>query len=154
LTKLFAEQWAAHLGGKIARLWNTYGWEDPDIRSHVVTDLVVSGLFRHKVVTITTGQERRRFMYKADCVKQLISFFDSNRMSTDIAGDKWITISELAMTVAGQLGVDYEHGTAAGEELIIDPVNPYPWIYPLVSLEQGISLVVSEARQYRERYGR
>src|SRR2546423_860863 len=43
LTKLVAEHWAVQLGGKLARLWNTYGWEQADVRSHVITDLVISG---------------------------------------------------------------------------------------------------------------
>src|SRR5271157_4599534 len=46
LTKLLAEHWAARLGGKVARLWNVYGWERPDVKSHVVPDLVLSGLIK------------------------------------------------------------------------------------------------------------
>jgi nucleoside-diphosphate-sugar epimerase len=44
ITKLLGEQWTLQIGGKLARLWNTYGWEHPDAKSHVITDLVLSGL--------------------------------------------------------------------------------------------------------------
>src|SRR5581483_6324294 len=40
LTKLMAEYWASQLGGKVARLWNVYGWEIPGIKTHVISDLV------------------------------------------------------------------------------------------------------------------
>src|SRR5882762_1442064 len=43
-TKSMAASWTMQLGGKVARLWNTYGWEEPDVKSHVITDLVLSGL--------------------------------------------------------------------------------------------------------------
>lgn len=150
MTKLIAEKWAQHLGGKVARLWNTYGWEAPDIRSHVVTDLVLSGLAGKKVRTMTTGKERRRFIYKADCASQLISFFDSDLQTTDIAGDRWITISELAFEIASQLNVDCQLGEANGEEVMLDPLNLYPWKQPLTSLQAGIGLVINEARFYSD----
>ena len=71
-TKLMAACWSLQLGGKVARLWNTYGWEHPDVRSHVVTDLVLSGLTRGRVTCMTDGMERRRFIYKTDCVDALM----------------------------------------------------------------------------------
>jgi nucleoside-diphosphate-sugar epimerase len=74
-TKLMAASWSLQLGGKVARLWNTYGWEHPDIRSHVITDLVLSGLTRGRVACMTDGLERRRFIYKTDCVHALIKLF-------------------------------------------------------------------------------
>ena len=42
-TKLMAWRWTESLGGKVARVWNVYGWEHPNIKSHVITDLVLSG---------------------------------------------------------------------------------------------------------------
>jgi len=37
-TKLMGWHWAAHLGGKVARLRNVYGWEEPSVRSHVINE--------------------------------------------------------------------------------------------------------------------
>lgn len=148
LTKLMAEKWAEQLGGKIARLWNTYGWEDPDARSHVVTDLVISGLKQGVVRTMTTGEERRRFIYKSDCAKYLIDFFDGDSLKTDIAGDRWIKIRELASVVASQLNVDIVPGVLPGEEVMIDPNIKVSDSIKLLPLYEGVRLVIEDAKHY------
>jgi nucleoside-diphosphate-sugar epimerase len=148
LTKLMGEQWAAQLGGKIARLWNTYGWEHPDTRSHVVTDLVLSGLTEGIVKTMTNGKERRRFIYKADCIAALRKLFDSEQMTGHIAGTEWISIQRLAEEIARQLNVEFELGQMEGEEVIIDPEIEIAGWQPAMSLREGITLVIAEAREY------
>lgn len=146
-TKLMAWHWAAHLGGKVARLWNVYGWEHPDARSHVVTDLVLSGL-RGQVKCMTTGEERRLFLYKSDCVAALLKLFDSQLQTAEIAGPKWLKIREVAEEVARQLKVDVEMGQARGSEVPIDPTELLPDWQPEVSLADGLSRVITDAREY------
>lgn len=148
LTKLMAERWAVQLGGKLARLWNTYGWEEPDARSHVVTDLVLSGLTRGRVRMLTDGRERRRFIYKTDCVEALVKLFDGDETTADISGDRWYSIREVAEEVARQLNAEVEMGQRAGGELIVDPVNVLPGWRPRVTLQEGVSKVIEEARGY------
>lgn len=145
LTKQMAEHWAEHLDGKVARLWNVYGWENPDIRSHVMTDFVVSGLVDGKVKCKTNGKERRRFLYKSDCVNALIDLFDGTHTKSDIAGGKWYSVKDIAEKVANQLGVGVEMGSVEGEELITDPKNTTP---STVSLNEGIQCVIEEGRKY------
>ena len=149
LTKLMAEKWAKQLHGKVARLWNTYGWENPDTRSHVITDLVLSGLIDGKVRTMTTGHERRRFIYKSDCVEALIRFFDGDCYTVDIAGDDWISISQLAEEVGRQLGLEVEHGKISGVEVMIDPNDLLPGWHSKITLSEGISKVIDDAWGYR-----
>ncbi len=148
MTKLMAEQWASQLGGKVARLWNTYGWEHPDTRSHVITDLVLSGLTEGKVKTMTNGKEQRRFIYKADCIAALRRLFDSEQVSGHIAGPEWVSIKRLADEIALQLNIEVELGQSEGEEVLIDPEILIPDWQPAVSLSEGIALVITEARQY------
>jgi len=148
LTKLMAEHWTRQLGGKVARLWNTYGWEQPDARSHVVTDMVLAGLTRRRVECLTDGAERRRFVYKDDCAAALIALFDSTAQTADIAGSEWLTIRQVAEEIAQQLGVETRFGTARGAEVIIDPENRLPDWQPAVSLSAGIARVIAEARAY------
>ena len=150
-TKLMAWHWASHLGGKVARLWNVYGWEHPDARSHVVTDLVLSGL-RGRVKCMTSGEEKRLFLYKSDCVTALLALFDSPLQTAEIAGPKWLTIREVAEEVARQLSVDVELGKARGSEVPIDPTELLPNWQPQVSLADGISRVISEAREYLSKH--
>jgi nucleoside-diphosphate-sugar epimerase len=148
MTKLIAEKWAKQLGGRVARLWNTYGWENPDARSHVVTDLVLSGLIEGKVKTMTNGKERRRFIYKSDCADALIRFFESSKKTVEIAGNEWITIGQLAEEVAKQLDAEVELGLKEGEEVMIYPVDVLPGWRQSVSLSEGIAKVIDEAREF------
>lgn len=154
LTKLMAETWARQIGGRVARLWNTYGWEDPDSRSHVMTDLVISGLTGGVVRMMTTGMERRRFIYKSDCARLLRTFFDSAAPTIDIAGDQWIRISELAAEVARQLDCPFQPGELTGEEFLIDPEMALPVGAQQVSLAAGVAQVIAEARQYLAAHAR
>jgi nucleoside-diphosphate-sugar epimerase len=146
-TKLMAWHWASHLGGKVARLWNVYGWEHPDARSHVITDLVLSGL-RGQVRCMTNGEEKRLFLYKSDCVAALLALFDSPLQTAEIAGPGWLRIREVAKEIARQLNVDVELGQARGSEVPIDPTELLPDWQPQVSLAEGIALVISDAREY------
>ncbi len=146
-TKLMAWHWAAHLGGKVARLWNVYGWERPDARSHVITDLVLSGL-KGKVKCMTNGEEKRLFLYKSDCVAALLALFDSTLQSAEIAGPSWSTIREVAAEAARQLHVDIELGDAKGSEVPIDPTELLPHWQPQVSLSEGVARVIADAREY------
>lgn len=146
-TKLMAWHWASHLGGKVARLWNVYGWEHPDARSHVVTDLVLSGLCG-RVECMTNGDEKRLFLYKSDCVAALVELFDSPLQTAEIAGPGWLKIREVAEEVARQLNVDIELGQIKGSEVPIDPSELLPNWQPRVSLAEGIAKVISDAREY------
>ncbi|HEV2764312.1 MAG TPA: NAD(P)-dependent oxidoreductase, partial [Pyrinomonadaceae bacterium] len=147
-TKWMAERWSVQLGGKVARLWNTYGWEHPDLKSHVVTDLVLSGLTRGRVECLTDGRERRRFIYKTDCVEALVGLFDSGQARAEVAGPEWVSVGRLAEEVARQLNVDVKLGTAKGTEHIIDPEQTVPGWQPRVGLEEGVARVISDARAY------
>src|SRR5258708_6284554 len=146
-TKLMAWHWASHLGGKVARLWNVYGWEHPDSRSHVVTDLVLSGL-RGRVKCMTSGQEKRLFLYKSDCVAALLTLFDSSLQTAEIAGPEWLKISQVAEEIAHQLNVEIELGQLKGSEVPIDPTELLPHWRPMVPLTEGIANVIVDAREY------
>ena len=146
-TKLMARHWTENLGGKVARLWNVYGWEHPTIRSHVITDLVLSGC-RGRVSCLTDGSERRRFLYKTDCVEALIQLFDGPRASAEIAAGQWITIQQVAEEIANQLDVGTQFGELKGSECLVDPSEMLPDWSPRVTLAQGVAQVIAEARAY------
>ena len=146
-TKLMAWHWSQSLGGKIARLWNVYGWEHPTIKSHVITDLVLSGC-QGQVRCMTDGAEHRRFLYKSDCVDALIKLFDGPQQTAEIAAAEWVTIRDVAEEVARQLNVDIQLGDKKGSECLIDPNELLPNWSPKVTLVEGISTVIAEARDY------
>jgi nucleoside-diphosphate-sugar epimerase len=147
-TKQMAASWSLQLGGKVARLWNTYGWERPDVRSHVITDLVLSGLTRGRVTCMTNGSERRRFIYKTDCVEALIKLCEGSKQTAEIAGSEWVTIRQVGEEIARQLGVEFAAGSALGSEVMIDPQELLTDWQPRVSLREGISRVIADARAY------
>jgi nucleoside-diphosphate-sugar epimerase len=146
-TKLMAWRWAEHLGGKVARLWNVYGWEHPDTRSHVITDLVLSGL-NGRVKCMTNGDEKRLFLYKTDAVAALLELFDGSLQTAEIAGRQWLTIREVAGAIARQLDVQVELGDVKGSEAPVEPKELLPNWQPEVTLMEGIAVVISEARSY------
>ena len=147
-TKSMAANWTMQLGGKVARLWNTYGWEEPDVKSHVITDLVLSGLTEGRVTCRTSGLERRRFIYKTDCVAALIQLFDGPQQTAEIAGPEWLTIRGVAEEIARQLNVEVEPGESKGSEVMIDPENLLAGWRPQVPLSEGIADVIKDARSY------
>jgi nucleoside-diphosphate-sugar epimerase len=146
-TKLMAWHWALNLGGKVARLWNVYGWERPTIKSHVITDLVLSGL-KGRVRCMTDGLEQRRFLYKSDGVAALTQLFDGPQQSAEIAALEWVTIRSVGEEIARQLNVETEFGDAKGSECLVDPKELLPDWQPQVTLPAGISQVIADARAY------
>jgi nucleoside-diphosphate-sugar epimerase len=146
-TKLMAWHWTLNLGGKVARLWNVYGWEQPTIKSHVITDLVLSGL-KGRVRCLTDGCEQRRFLYKSDSVAALIQLFDGPQQTAEIAAPEWVTIRSVGEEIARQLNVETEFGDAKGSECLIDPQELLPNWQPRVSLSEGIAHVISDAKLY------
>jgi len=146
-TKLMAWHWTENLGGKVARLWNVYGWERPTVRSHVITDLVLSGC-RGRVRCLTDGFEQRRFLYKTDCVEALVRLFDGPNQSAEIAAGQWMTIRHVAEEIARQLNVETEFGDLKGSECLVDPQEMLRGWSPRVSLADGIAAVIAEARAY------
>lgn len=146
-TKLMAWHWTVNLGGKVARLWNVYGWEHPTIKSHVITDLVLSGL-KGAVRCMTTGAEQRRFLYKSDCAEALIRLFDGPQKTAEIAAPAWVTIRHVGEEIARQLDVTTQFGESQGSECLVDPREPLLDWQPKISLAEGISQVITEARGY------
>ena len=149
-TKLMSWRWSETLGGKVARLWNVYGWEHPTVKSHVITDLVLSGS-QGRVRCMTNGLEQRRFLYKTDCVEALIQLFDGPTQSAEIAASEWTTIRHVAEEVARQLNVDTQFGDLKGSECLVDPTEMLPDWRPQVSLGQGIARVIEDAHLYLEK---
>jgi nucleoside-diphosphate-sugar epimerase len=148
LTKLLGEEWAAQLGGKLARLWNAYGWEVPDHRSHVIPDMALAGLMQKRIRCMTSGAERRRFLFVDDTARGLIGLFESSLRAADFGGPEWVPIRDVVLEVAGQLGVEAEFGPEAGTEVMVAPQNLVPGWRPQVSLPEGIGRVIADARRY------
>jgi nucleoside-diphosphate-sugar epimerase len=97
---------------------------------------------------MTNGDERRRFIYKTDCVDALMKLFDGTQQSAEIAGEEWVTIRQVGEEVARQLSVKFEPGRAPGSEVMIDPRELLPNWQPRVNLKEGIGRVIADARAH------
>jgi nucleoside-diphosphate-sugar epimerase len=145
-TKALGEAWTKALGGTIVRLWNVYGWEAPGPKSHVVPDLVTTGL-RGEVVCGSNGMERRQFLDRRDCARALCAAFDAGPGSYDVSSGEWTRIREVAGEIARQLAAPLRFGNEAGYEQIIEPQRPVPGWAPLISLQAGLAAVIEDARR-------
>jgi nucleoside-diphosphate-sugar epimerase len=148
LTKTMAEGWVRELGGGLAKLWNIYGWEVPGERSHVVPDLVVSGL-AGVVRCLSDGHEERQFLHVTDCANGLIELMESGLKSLDITSGKWVTVSQVAEEIGRQMKVPVSLGSAAGSVRKVEPSEPLAGWMPRFSLEEGIAEVIATARNNR-----
>jgi nucleoside-diphosphate-sugar epimerase len=118
------------------------------VRSHVVTDLALSGLRNREIRLRTTGRERRRLLYKLDCAEALVQMFDAGHKEGDIAGSEWISVVHVAEEISTLLGVGVTPGRDEGHEVMVDPVNSLPGWRPRTSLREGLQLVIGEARTF------
>ena len=145
-TKLLGENWALQIGGRVARLWNVYGWETPRGRSHVISDFVLEGVRTGTITCRTDGRERRRFLYKTDAAAALRLHFDGASQIADIAGPEWLSIRQVADEVARQLRARIRLGLGRGAEVMIEPRQLLPIWAPQVTVQDGIARVITEAR--------
>lgn len=145
-TKLLGENWALQIGGRVARLWNVYGWETPRGRSHVISDFVMEGARTGKITCRTDGRERRRFLYKSDAAAALRLHFDGASQIADIAGPEWLSIRQVADEVARQLDARVAMGRGTGMEVLVEPRLVIPGWEPRIDFRDGIARVIGEAR--------
>ena len=141
--KRVGEIWAQEVKAASVRVWNVYGpMEELGIRSHVVSDLIWSGLNDGVVRLRTNGSERRRFVHIDDLVRGMVEAVDARRPSTqevyDLAASDYVTISHVARIIADELGVPVEYGTEYGREVFDQELRPLPGWSPTVSLEVGL----------------
>lgn len=148
ITKMLGEYWTRQIGGKLARLWNVYSWEPPGIRSHVIPDLVMMALNKKAIHLQTSGQERRQFIFDADCADALVQLRNVDTSYADITAPPWVTIEGVANEIGRQLNVPISTGKTIGYDRIVNPDKPLAGWHPNITLEEGISRVISKAKEF------
>lgn len=144
ITKLVGEYWAKLTPRCIvSRFWNVYGLEDSSERSHVVTDLVRSGLDGH-VSCLTSGSERRQFLYVKDCVDGLLHQRKIGQGIADISSGVWTPIRQVVETIAREIRTPAQFGDECGYESIVEPTMPLAGWSPRYSLIDGIRDMLKE----------
>jgi nucleoside-diphosphate-sugar epimerase len=104
LLKKVGEQYAKSINGLCVKLWNVYGIEKKNLKSHVITDFITQGFVSKSVKLLTNGTEKRNFLHVEDCCDALIflmeryNFFVPKQV-IDISSDFSVSINKLSLII-------------------------------------------------------
>lgn len=111
--KNLGERYTKSLDGAFCRFWNVYGYENPrDKKSHVITDLIFKGLTKNKIDVVTTGEEKRQFLFVDDCSRAVLMWCENKipLRCLDISSFSWVEIREVAAIISKTLNVQLDFG--------------------------------------------
>jgi nucleoside-diphosphate-sugar epimerase len=104
ILKRLSEFYVTFLNGISVKLWNVYGDEPINDKSHVITDLIYQAITSDKIILRTNGQEERLFLHSHDFANAIYDIFSrydilkTNKI-IDISSTNWITILQVAEIV-------------------------------------------------------
>jgi nucleoside-diphosphate-sugar epimerase len=148
VTKRLGEVWTHLMKGVRVRLWNVYGaYEASTERSHVIADFVHQALETGRIEMMTTGEEMRQFIYIDDVCRGFEQALSGKFQGVyDVSSFEWVTIRQVADTIASLTGADVIPGTRTGSTPITPMVGRIPGWMPSISLAEGLSRTVEEYR--------
>lgn len=145
-TKALGEVQTRRLGGRIARLWNVYGAEAPEVKRHVIPDLIARAARTGVVHLASSGRERRQFIHAGDCADALVMQRDAGVAEADVTSGRWIAVREVGERLARILDLRFEAGDTDGPEHIVEPARMLPGWTPGIGLDDGLARVVEAMR--------
>ena len=152
------------LGGLVFKLWNCYGFEADEEKSHVITDFIKKGFEKKEIAMLTNGNEERDFLYIEDCseaLEILINNYDKidKKDEINIASHKNIKIIEIAKIVKQnfeKIGIEVDIIPSDKTDLVQKNKKNLPnnnfkdWWEPTTNIEDGISNIFNI---YKKNYG-
>jgi nucleoside-diphosphate-sugar epimerase len=98
--KLIGERYTKSLGGMFVRLWNVYGKEEDEDKSHVITDFIAQAKLG-EIKCRTNGEEMRQFLHVDDFCECILALTDryeelDKKESIDISSFEWTSIKDVA----------------------------------------------------------
>ena len=157
--KRIGEHYTNILGGHIVRFWNTYGIENNQEKTHVITDFINSAISQKSILMRTRGNETRQFLHADDCGKALLkiqeNFEDIEKRYLDITSFEWSSIYKVAKIVSSIFG-DIPIKRGEKEDLVQNNISNQPDPYflkfwgPEISLEEGIKDIVKYMIEFRD----
>lgn len=152
------------LGGLVFKLWNCYGFEADEEKSHVITDFIKKGFESKEIAMLTDGNEERDFLYIEDCseaLEILINNYDKidKKDEINIASHKNIKIIEIAKIVKQnfeKIGIEVEIIPSDKTDLVQKNKKNLPndnfkdWWKATTNIEDGISNIFNI---YKKNYG-
>jgi nucleoside-diphosphate-sugar epimerase len=148
VTKRLGEVWTSLIGGTYVRLWNVYGTlEEPSKRSHVISDFVYSAVRTGKIEMMTTGEERRQFVYIDDVFRAFHVAMKKKLNGTyDVTNSRWVSIIDVARIIAKETGAEIICGKETRASVHTPVTFQLPHWTPVVSLEEGLKNMIERAR--------
>ncbi len=146
VTKRLGEVWTKLINGVFVRQWNVYGpFENRSDRSHVVADFIYQALTTKTIKMITTGNEKRQFIYIDDvCEAWHKAISDNIKGVYDITSFEWKSVIDVANVIAKLT----QSIVVPGQEIGSTPLTPIngkiPGWFPRVSLEDGLKKTIED----------
>jgi len=104
--KRLGELYTKQLGGINVKIWNVYGSEPINEKSHVIPDFIHQAIHSNEIQMKTTGEEERQFVFSEDFANGIYTIFKKydefkvlNNECIDISSYKWITITDVANSI-------------------------------------------------------
>ncbi len=151
VTKRLGEVWTSELGGVCVRVWNAYGYMEPnDVKSHVISDFVHQALTTKKIKMMTKGEESRQFTHINDLSKSFhmaLSLKNRTRTVFDASSYEWARIIDIANIIAELTGAKVIQGKSNGHDpLPSKNMGRVPGWLPGITLRDGISAMIDQAK--------
>jgi len=157
-TKMIGERFAKALNGISIRLWNVYGYEKVDKRSHVITDFVEMALNDGVIKMRTDGSETRQFLYVEDCCEALFilsELYDSMPRDKEfhVSSYTWTSIEDIAKIISTLCECEYVKGELTDDvqlSLQEEPnENVLKYWKPKISINEGIKCIIKKMKGFQ-----
>lgn len=153
MLKKLGEKMTRDLGGLVVRLWNVYGPEQDNEKSHVITDFCRMAKNENVIKMRTDGMESRQFLYVEDCAECLLTLtklydtLDKDKRY-HITNFEWVKILDVANCLRDICGCNIISGTSKDLTQMNSMNDPDPYILnfwkPKTSLLEGIKKIYNE----------
>lgn len=156
-TKIVGEKYTKALNGVCVRLWNVYGYEEVNKKSHVITDFVEMALKNNIIQIRTDGSEVRQFLYVEDCCEALFTLSKlyyqiPKNEDFHISSYTWISIEEIAKIISSFCNCEYIKGKLKDNVQMCMQEEPNTNIQkywkPKTSIDDGVTCIINKAKSF------
>lgn len=151
ILKLIGERYTHALNGKVVKFWNVYGPEKDTPKAHVITHFI-SMAKRGKIEMLTSGAEKRQFLYVTDCCEcmeiLMNNFYAIQDKNFDVSSFVWTKIIDVAQIISDIFKCEVIPGKLEDDVQRNELVDPRGEILqywqPTTNIIEGIKLCVNE----------
>lgn len=153
LLKMIGEKMCEDIGGLVVRLWNVYGHEKNEEKSHVITDFIKMAKFKNTIEMRTDGEESRQFLFAEDCAECLLNLTNQydkldKKQNYHITSFEWTTVKNVASIISDITNCSVIIGDKKDKTQMnaMNPPDNYILNFwkPKTSLKQGILKIYNQ----------